>query len=304
MSKIRWHQQDFFATDQGRRISNQVSIIAPPENSIPRPSAVLEDTMATQPIPMAPFLRIPPEIRVMIYKLLLKDHDSKILSIRTEDSLTYDRRKHEGRCRSQYRIMSDRFRARSIETTYHLAHNPGIFPSILGVNRMIHHEASHILYSAHTFDFELDVEAVIPFLSDLTPSARSSIKRINIVQRALPYIKDFDRCEWRNVCAFLSKNMELVQLGLGILGGKPATQWGAEDTYEESDFKLISGFEGMEWMRQVAEIKGLQNVDVKAHLQHCPPPCSNAMAFFVNFSASIEKGFAAFLRSQMLAPAF
>ena len=240
----------------------------------------------------------------MIYKLLLVDHGTEVLSIRTEDSLIYDRQKHEGRCRSQYRIMSDRFRARSVETTYYLAVNPGIFPSILGVNRMIHHEASHVLYSAHTFDFDLDIEAVIPFLSDLTPSARSSINRINIVKRALPYIKDFDRCEWRNVCAFISKNMELVQLGLGILGGKPATQWEANETYDESDFKLISGFEGMEWVRQVAEIKGLQDVDVKAHLQHCPPPCSNAMAFFVNFSASIEQGFAAFLKSQMLAPAF
>lgn len=260
--------------------------------------------MADHPTPTAPFLRVPAEIRLMIYKLLLTDHDTEILSIRNDDLLTYERRKHEGRCRSRYRIMSDRFRARSMETTYSLAFNPGISPSILGVNRVIHDEASYILYSAHTFDFELDVEAVVPFLSDLTPLARSSIKRINIVKRALPYIKDFDRCEWRNVCAFISKHMELVQLGLGILGGKPAKQWEATDTYEESDFNLISEIEGMEWMRQVAEIKGLREVNVKAHLQHCPPPCSNAMTFFVNFSASIEQGFAAFMKSQMLAPAF
>ena len=240
----------------------------------------------------------------MIYKLLLADHDDEVLSIRTENPSIYDLRKHEGRRRSHYRIMSDRFRARSIETTYCLAHNPGIYPSILGVNKMVHDEASHVLYSAHTFDFELDIEALIPFLSDLTPSARSSIKRVNIVKRALPYIKEFDRCEWRNVCSFISNSMELVQLGLGILGGKPAPQWEAKETYEESDFKLISRFESMEWMRQVAEIRGLQDVDVKAHLQHCPPPCSNAMAFFVNFSASIEQGFAAFLRSQMIAPSF
>ncbi|KAI4136064.1 MAG: hypothetical protein LQ347_000114 [Umbilicaria vellea] len=260
--------------------------------------------MAEYPIPTAPFLRVPAEIRLIIYKLLLTDQDTEVLSIRNDDPSTDDRRKHGERCRSQYRIMADRFRARSMETTYSLAFNPGIFPSILGVNRMIHDEASHVLYSAHTFDFGLDVEAVIPFLSDLTPLARSSIKRINIVKRALPYSKDFDRCEWRNVCAFISKHMELVQLGLGILGGKPAIQWEATDTYKESDFDLISEIEGMEWMSQVAEIKGLQEVDVKAYLQHCPPPCSNAMTFFVNFSASIELGFAAFLKSQMLAPAF
>lgn len=33
---------------------------------------------------------------------------------------------------------------------------------------------------------------------------------MNIVKRSLPYTKDFDRCEWRNACAFISQNLRLV----------------------------------------------------------------------------------------------
>lgn len=241
----------------------------------------------------------------MIYKLLLVDPDNKILSIRTEDSLTFASRKHEGRRRFQYETLSDRFHdesAKTTKTTYFLTLNPGIFPSILRVNRTIYHGASHLLYSAHTFDFGLDVDAVIPFLSDLTPSARSYIKRINIVQRAFLDLKHFDRCEWRRVCAFISKNVELDQLGLGIQGGETATPWKAKDTFTKSDHQMFSTLEGMEWVMQLAEIKGLKDVHVKAHLEHCPLPCSNRETFFLNFSASIEQGFAAFLKLQMLAP--
>lgn len=57
----------------------------------------------------------------------------------------------------------------------------------------------------------------------------------------------------------------------------------------------------MEWMKHVAAIKELQVLNVRALLQHCPVPCSKAMAFFVNCSARIETGFADYLRSLMIA---
>ena len=73
------------------------------------------------------------------------------------------------------------------------------------------------------------------------------------------------------------------------------------DTFEKADFKEIERFEGMEWMSQLVAIKGLQRLDIKTIWEICPPPRSNALAFFVNFSASIEKGFAEYLREHMLA---
>ena len=251
-------------------------------------------------VPSTSFLTIPREIRLTIYELLLVNSDTKTMNIRTEDPPEYESRKHQERLRSRYhRIMSDQSRERSMETTYRLNHNPGIFSSILGVNRQTHAESAYVLYSEHIFDFNGDLESVVPFLGDLTPCALSSIKRINIIQRA----KDFDRCGWRNACQFISSKMGLVQLGLGISGENPTAQWEAEVVIEKSDFKDISNFGEWEWVQQVAAIKGLQVLDVKAHLQHCPPPETNKAAFFANFSASIETGFAEYLREQMVAPA-
>lgn len=95
--------------------------------------------------------------------------------------------------------------------------------------------------------------------------------------------------------------MKLAQLDLMIEGGKPESKWESRETYCKEDFELIAEFEGMEWARQVTAIKGLEVLNVKAHLEHCPSPMnSRAMAFFVDFSASIEGGFADWLRGKMV----
>ena len=260
----------------------------------------------------ASFLNVPAEIRLIVYKLLLSDHKDMTLRIRTESPAMYEQRKREMRRRSSFRYIADRMRSRSAESTYYLDKSPGdIHFSILGVNQQIHAEASHVLYSEHTFDFGMDIESILPFLQDLTPAALSSIKRMNIVKRSLPYTKDFDRCEWRNACAFISQNLRLVQLDLDVEGGTPSLAnkrtlyWKQKSTYSKADFALIARLdeldEDMEWMKQFVAIKNLQVLNVKALLQHCPIPSSKAMAFFVNFSASIETGFAEYLRSLMVA---
>ena len=110
---------------------------------------------------------------------------------------------------------------------------------------------------------------------------------------------------------FISQNLRLVQLDLHVEGGtpalanRPALYWKQKSTYSKADFALIARMdemdEDMEWMKNVVAIKGLQVLNVKALLQHCPVPGSKAMAFFVNFSASIETGFADYLRSLMVA---
>lgn len=188
-----------------------------------------------------------------------------------------------------------------IESTYHLKMRPDIYPSVLGVSHQIHNEAANVLYSFYVFDFATDVECVVPFFQDLTPVARSSIRHIGILKRAIPYTKDFDRCEWTSACTFIAENLQLSQLDLGVEGGKPLPQWEAQETYDASEFSFITEYEGMEWTRPLSAINGLDILVVRAHLEHCPPPHnSRAMAFFVNFSASIEHGFAEYLRGLML----
>ena len=198
-----------------------------------------EPTMAT-----ALFPEVAAEIRLIIYKLLLLEHEVMTLRIRTEDPSVYERRKQQTRRRSKFRYIANRMRSRSAESTYCLDRSPGYICStnILDVNRQIHTEASDVLYSEHIFDFGTDIESILPFLQDLTPTALSSIKPMNIVKRSLPYTKDFDRCEWRNACAFISQNLRLVQFDLCVEGGtpslanKPALYWERESTYSMADF--------------------------------------------------------------------
>lgn len=252
-------------------------------------------------------LQVPAEIRLAIYKLLLSNHDDKTLSIRTEDPILYEKRKQDQRLRTKYHHISDRLRGRSTRSSYYLRENPGIYPVILGVNRQIHAEASHVLYSEHVFDFGMDIEGAVPFLQDLTPRSRESVKRIGIVKRAIPYSKSFDNFEWRTTCAYISENLRLAQLDLGVLGGVPGSMWGMPpgqpefNEFSVSDFHEITMFENMEWARQLAAIKGLQMLNVKAIMEHCPPPQSSTMTFFVNFSVSIEKGFREYMSMVMLA---
>jgi hypothetical protein len=312
--------------------------------------------MASHQVPSLQSL--PAEIRLHIYSYLLQPEPSTTtLSIRTFDPERY-RNSFGAHNRARYAVMGGRLRSATLLTTYHLVDSspetskPELFPSILGVCRLFHREASQFLYSRYTFDFGKDVEAVVPFLSDLTPTSRRRIRNVKIVKGALPYTKEFDRCEWRGVCEYLAAECNLEQLGLQVHGGRvPDSQLGptmfqpagagthantvqgangataqssltvapssnasqlpfsspdsslGRQVFAKSDFGLISRFEGMEWVRQLCAIKGLRSLDVGAIWEVCPPPCSNALAFFVSFSESIEGGFAEFLRENMVAGA-
>ncbi|KAL8658337.1 MAG: hypothetical protein Q9226_001081 [Calogaya cf. arnoldii] len=257
---------------------------------------------------VSPFLRVPAEIRRNIYQFLLAPDVDGLIPIRTEPPVLYKARNASlSRQRTRFRVMTDRVRSGSSETSY-MGYKPaGIDTGILMVSRQIHQEACHTLYSENTFDFDIDVESITPFFRDLTPAALSSVRSIRLVKRALPYCKDFDRCEWRSACAFLAAHTNLRRVTLAIVGGRPRPMWGAPIGHWESqepwgieDFDHIIQTERMEWARQLISIKKLRALDVVAALEHCPPPRSNDMVFFANFTASIETGFSAYLKTIML----
>ncbi|KAK3679465.1 hypothetical protein LTR78_001026 [Recurvomyces mirabilis] len=297
----------------------------------------------------SPFLRLPPELRLQIYGLLVlprKETDllpswAKVHSS-TQDYFDYEAKRHGTDLplsanltnptlmirtldpgsyrqmipahkpipvRSQYAVRCDRFRSACKSTTYHCINNPRLEDhlGLLRVNKQIHFEAAELLYSSYTFDFDTHVEAIVPFLSDLTPFARSSIKSIRVVKRALAYEKEFDRCEWSTALRYLTSTstaLNLHKLELGIVAGRPGTNgWDRVPRYSAEYFRdcHMDGEEGMEWMQYLLEIRGLQELDVKAVVEHCPPATnSNAMAKYVRFSASVEDGFARFLRDKLV----
>lgn len=82
-----------------------------------------------------------------------------------------------------------------------------ICAALMRVCRLVHAETSHLVYAKHAFDFGADMEAVEPFLSDLTPGSRGMVREISLYKRGpvAGYGFDSDRCEWRAVCRYLAK---------------------------------------------------------------------------------------------------
>jgi hypothetical protein len=248
----------------------------------------------------SPFLRIPSEIRLMIYGLLFNDHGQKVFEIRNDDPEAYKRRNpHQ---RTGYRILGRDLNRQSRPTTYRLITETEIHPSIMGANRKIYQETTHLLYANRCFSFGRDIEAIVPFFSDLTKHTRSLVHEISLLKQGSVYSREHDRCEWSAVCEFLRENMQLGSLKLVVEGGRPSLGWDGLPEYSAADFKTLSNvkYEPLEWVWELLSIKGIRNVIVSSEIHHCPPSHSSAMAFFAAFSASIETAFAEFLRAEML----
>jgi hypothetical protein len=245
-------------------------------------------------------MRIPSEIRFMIYDLLLDDHGNKTFEIRNEESLKY--RARGAHIRRGYQILARDLVRASKPTTYTLVTKTDMYPSIMAVNRKIYQETSHILYGNRIFSFGRDIESMVPFFSDMTKQNRPLIKEIALVKQGSVYCRDYDQCEWNNICEFVKENMQVETLKLVVEGGRPSCGWDEVPEYTVSDFKTLSNvkYEHLEWVWELLSIKGIRKLDLSSEIRHCPPSHSSGMSFFVAFSASIEKAFAEFLRSEMV----
>jgi len=246
------------------------------------------------------FMRIPSEIRLMIYDLLFDDKNEKIFEIRNEDPDLYKRR--NGHSRTGYRVLGRDLVRQSRPTTYYLVNNLEMDTSIMSVNKKVYEETSHILYGNRTFSFGRDIEAIVPFFSDISKQNRPLIHSISVVKQGSVYSRDYDRCEWGSVMEFLREHMQVGSLRLVVEGGRPSLGWEGLPEYSSSDFKTLSSvaYEPLEWVWELLSLRGLRNLEIGSEIHHCPPSHSSAMAFFAAFSASIETGFAEFLRSELL----
>ncbi|KAL1799751.1 hypothetical protein ACET3X_000093 [Alternaria dauci] len=189
-------------------------------------------------ISASPLLRLPFEIRLMIYEYLLlpsktpstgngtsvanlipdfhtylsedTNNDPCTLSVRTMDPWLGVQGPRTWRRRSTYHIRTGPFLTTTTPTTYRVLLSPytshlrQTVPSLLSLNRQIHAEASKILYSTYTFSFHTSIEAAVPFLSDLTPRSRTALRHLSVTKKALPYSKEFDRAEWANLFEYLA----------------------------------------------------------------------------------------------------
>ncbi|KAK8172203.1 hypothetical protein BKA80DRAFT_287958 [Phyllosticta citrichinensis] len=211
--------------------------------------------MAATPNP-SPFLRLPTEIRLMIYELLLLPGTADVplprnkntvtaqdsqdnaddpnplvprrtLQIRTIDPQHVHKHLSTNKSRStrptyhtrSTAIGASRFSTSGTQpTTYTLRTNPGLqgATGLLGTCRLVHEEAAAVLYSSYAFDFDTHIEAVEPFLSALTPVARRSVTRLALVKGALPGEKEWDRAEWKSACEYMARELRREELVLEL----------------------------------------------------------------------------------------
>ncbi|KAI0517355.1 hypothetical protein F5B22DRAFT_119285 [Xylaria bambusicola] len=216
----------------------------------------------------SPFMRIPAEVRLMIYSYLFdageagdsicKDEGclksgsdstsskkrSKIISIRNRKEPTplqsqAPDRGYDFKPRTRYHILDRSFRRRRVEVTYGMANKGAYFcTALMRVNRAVWAETSHLVYAKHEFDFGADVEAPKPFLSDLTPQTRGLVKRIAIYKRG-PWLFDSwnDRCEWQTMCAYLCESSAVEHLRLIVQAGRLPSSGGEEEEEEKEKEK-------------------------------------------------------------------
>lgn len=284
--------------------------------------------------PPSLFLRLPPELRLDIYKeVLLHDphctfastkpallptsidyHEGHhtaanhvepnavTLSIRAEDPVNYKSRAPE-HVRSAFFVRSGGLRPGCVPTTYFCVSNTGIHTSLLRANARIYAEAVEVLYSNHVFDFDMHIEAFVGFLGDLTPFARNCIRSIRLVKRALPYDKEYSKAEWAVAMEWCARLPNLRSLSLGIVAGKPGGPdgWDLVPAFTPEHFDILRGTDGMEWIEELLAVKGLDNIAVEPIVVHSPFPRSAAMARYIQFSASVDDGsFEVWLKDNMI----
>jgi hypothetical protein len=190
-----------------------------------------------------------------------------------------------------------------MQTTYTAANNPGIAPAIMATCKLIHAEASEVLYSSYTLDFDTHVEAIGAFLADLTPLAKGFVRSVSLVKRATPYDREFDRCKWGTATSALCHLPSICKLHLGVVAGKPGPSgWDGVPVWTKKDFNAMVKWRqwaGFEWVEELSRVRLVDGgrIEVKAIIEHCPMPGSEGMAFWVGVSRNVEGGFAEWVRN-------
>ncbi|KAK6221328.1 hypothetical protein LQW54_001427 [Pestalotiopsis sp. IQ-011] len=251
------------------------------------------------------FMNVPAEVRSLIYEYLFDDAGNDRLAIRSAELSRLP--KAEDRSRSKYYVLDHSIVRRCCEATYRLGTKDAYFcAALMRANRQIYRETSYLVYGRHSFDFGGDIEAVQPFLSDITPGSRDLIREISLYKRGpLPGGFENDRSEWRSLCRYLGEGACFVRkLRLVVQGGKPAADWKGPKEFSASDLQLLADLkhESLDWVSDLAKVE-IGELEVLPDLHYAPPPTSSQMLIFAAVSASIEKGLTEFLRSQLrLAP--
>ncbi|KAI0450088.1 hypothetical protein F5B21DRAFT_447505 [Xylaria acuta] len=217
------------------------------------------------------------------------------------------------RTRSRYQVVGGSLARRYYETTYYLANKGADFcAALMRVNRKVYAETSHLVYANHVFDFGANVEAVSPFLSDLTDGTRALVKRISLYKRGPGLLRGWsDRSEWQAMCTYLCSRASVEHLRLVVQAGRlPEArrreweQWGSVEIaprqLSSQDVALLVGIRHtmLDWVEDLFPMKTLRDVEVLPDFCIMPVPQTSDMVVYMALSASVDKGFREFLRER------
>lgn len=257
-----------------------------------------------------PLLAVPVEIRYMVYQYLLDGGKDRRISIQSKPGLPLSKNfDHFGsKRRTPYYIQGKAMDRRVYETTYALAPDNTdvqIHPAILAVNRKLRREASEYLYGRHSFHFGDHIEAVAPFLRDLTSPTLELLKEITIRKRPPLRGLETDGSAWLSICKLISRLPRLRKLRLIVEGGRPAVEWDGPRQLSVSDIKLLHAtrHECLDWVTGLGMLTTVEEVEICAQLGFMMEPTTSPALVYAALSASIETALVEYLRTEMGVPA-
>lgn len=251
-------------------------------------------------------LAMPPEIRMMIYQHLLDEGSDRSIVIRNMPQGWVEAQKKSVR-QSNYHVLERSFMRRSYKTTYGLAGGSHrLHPAIVGVNRRIRNEASAYLYGRHTFHFGDDLEAVVPFFADKTTSTLHLVRSVTLNKSVPSSPMDADSSNWTAICGLLRALPNLNRLRLLMNGGRPCYAWRGPQEMSVSNLQFLydTRHEIIEWVRELAGLHALEQVEIRACLQPITTePQTHSALVYAAFSASLETTLVEFLSTHLHIPA-
>lgn len=245
-----------------------------------------------------PLMRMPPEIRMLIYSHLLNANHRSQSTIAIRNQLHPPASLLKKKRRSSYYVLERTISLPCYKTTYGLVTPTSeMHPSIMCVNRKTREEASHYLYGQHEFDFGGDLEAVTPFLEDKTRSTGELIGSVVVRKRAPMDVLESDSCVWTSMCRSLSTLPNLRKLSLVVEGGQPDRPWDGPSELSVSDLRMLydTRHESLQWVRELVKMD-VGELEILADVETIPQPKTSEMLVFAALSGSIEGSLVGWLR--------
>jgi hypothetical protein len=260
------------------------------------------------------FMRMPAELRLMVYRHLLSPCTEDRVYIKTRERYWKkpEHSRDETPRRTSYYALDRRSLGRcSYKTTYGLdggegEHATAMHPAIMAVNRKIYEETTYLLYASHNFHFGQHLDAVGPFIGDLTPSTKNLVHSLSLrcFLHSPSCCAASDWRFWSSMSQRLRNLPKLRKLKLTIQGGRPTGDWNGPKDLSASDIRLLyaTQHECMDWARELAAVESLEDVEIEADVRPMPKPETTTTLIYAALSASIEGSLIEFLRDELSVP--